>query len=243
MVAVKNPVFMQLNNTIFDIEQKQNSQEMLDYAAGKPTINFLFADEFNELKKATIQSKIDDLKIDFFWSNKVGDYFEETLLDEGNSKPYTLKTQQLNYKIYGGFDLFEDNIDTFILIERYRNKRVKRTPNSGRLFYEFSGSGFKTQINNEASVLDRPTELVLGSVIGKLALNQKKYFKKKNEIITATGIGMTTQGGYSASLHLRFRFKVVINNQIFISKPLQILKMIMAFDSSTAKTIISYKIR
>ncbi len=247
MAINNNPVPVQLDITVFDIEQKQNSQEMLDYAAGKPTNIFLFAQEFNTTIKEAIQSKMDNLKVDFFWSNKIGDYFEESLNDERNGDAYTLKTQELNYKIYGGTELFEDNVQTSILIERYRRKRVKRTPNSSNSpanqNYEYSGSGFRTQIDNEAAVLDRPTELILNSTIGKLALNQKKYFKVKFGVLSAKGLGVTTRGGYSASLYLRFRIKVVINNQIYISKPLETIKMIMAVNYNIGKTIISYQIK
>jgi hypothetical protein len=231
--------------SIFNIEQKENTPEMLANADGKPTKNFQFAEEFNSLVDASIQSKLDNVKIDFYWSDKPDSF----LLNIG----FIEKIQKLKFRI-SDLDFFKANSSVSILIERYRKKRQKRTivrlnpnPNFPAL-NQWSTSGFRSQLDNEVAVNGRPTELPILSTTKVLDIAQEKYFAFDNSRIRATGMGRQNRIGNRASVYLQFRLKVIKNDKIYISKPLQTLQMICKYDNAqninpSTPIRISYKLK
>jgi hypothetical protein len=220
-------------NTIFDIEQKQDTPEKLAAAAGKPTKHFLFAGEFNLMTDTMIQQVIDLTALDLHWVEK-----QQRLvygLDANGQSILKGKVNLLGVSIKN-HDLFNAPSVVKLFIDRYRPKRHVKNHTDVR------SSGFKHPENQSAVLPNRKSEIVLKSHHSYIDFGQELYFKTLGTTPRATGLGdsNTSFGGHQALCYLQFRLQVTINNKVYNSKPLSVLKMLM--QTKPDKTfVISYK--
>ena len=223
-------------NTVFDIEQKQDSAEKLAAVADKETKYILFAGEFNDVARKAVEAAVENVKIELFWSNKP----EHTVQNfAGDSK-----VQQLVLKFHDEW-ILENTDEGCLLIDRYKAKRTVRTSES-----KFKGSGFKHGIFPDEKNPKRPSEIVITDKETILKMGQPYYFHKivdtTSEIRTRGAGGKShTSDKNRAWQYLQFRIRVKKGNKIFYSKPKATIQMICNRwfnDGVNQKISISYKL-
>ena len=242
-------------DTIFDIEQKQNSQEMLDYASGKPTRLFLFADEFNDVALKALEAAVHDVKLDFSWSNKP---------EHRISTPDGVDFLQLLVMDFRAQWMLENTDQVWLLINRYKPKKENKFDK--RLKYK--ESGFKHAITNNLGKVQRPSEILISQKVMPLYFGQQYYFSPFNkalfgdikqnlpteikdvkglqnriERLGASGYGSKNKksNGTKAWTYLQFSIKVVKGDNVFYSNPKAIIQMICHIDNYGVH--ISYKLK
>ena len=223
-------------NTIFDIEQKQNSQEMLDYAEGKPTKYFLFSDEFNDVARKALEGAVHDVKLDFSWSNKP----EHRVFNYRN-----IDIVQLLVMDFRAEWMLQNTDEVWLLIDRYRPKR--------RLDFAKNvtkkQSGFKHGVYPDDKNPNRPSEILITSKNMVLDIGQPYYFmemKDVNSIITASGCGNKNRNDNNAWQYLQFRIKVKKGEKFFYSNVKATIKINLNRNynqSQKGNTIISYQLK
>ena len=223
-------------NTVFDIEQKQDSAEKLAAVADKETKYILFAGEFNDVARKAVEAAVENVKIELFWSNKPEHIVQNFA---GVSK-----VQQLVLKFHDEW-ILENTDEVCLLIDRYKAKRTVRTSES-----KFKGSGFKHGIFPDEKNPKRPSEIVITDKETILKMGQPYYFHKivdtTSEIRTRGAGGKShTSDKNRAWQYLQFRIRVKKGNKIFYSKPKATIQMICNRwfnDGVNQKISISYKL-
>ena len=236
-------------DTIFNIEKKENTLEMLEYTFGKPSKNFQFADEFNEIVKKAIEANLNNTEINFTWSNLPAEYTYP--IEEVKIQNLYLHLENLLF--------LENATELKLIIERYKHKRNLRTkirqqPVDGQVYdYEFARSGFKKP---RSPYPDRPSEIVLLNREEIDVLN--KYFPYKTELkikqlnyffinlisknVSARGMNSQDKNKNLAYCFLRFRFEIKRkDNSIITTQPLIVVKMICKKELS-GQFVVSYKL-
>lgn len=202
--------------TIFDVETKQDSPERLAAVANKPSNILLFAPEFNATVKESAQSAVDNISLQFSWSQKEGWYKTNV---NGYKRVYLL-----NVKMFQSWVLDEvDKIE--ILIDRYRPKRTVR-----KLDGKFKDSGFKHRVFPDPYSSEKPSVIELTDREMLLDFGQEYYFKFSNvnnpPAIKAIGYGQKNSTKNRAWIILRFRLKVTVGDNVYYSKPKGVVEMI-----------------
>jgi hypothetical protein len=206
-------------NTVFDIEQKQDTPEKLAAAAGKPTKNFLFANEFNDVARKAVESAVENCGLRLFWSNNPAARYKVGGIDSVQKLKVTLDE-----------DWIIKNTDAvYILIDRYRPKRKVRTGGSKPDSWSFSG--FKHDIFPNPAHPERPSEIRIFEKSTFLDFKPENYF---NPIANwdggflPIGIGERfSRKGKKAFAILQFRLRVVKANKVFESTPKAVFKVNM----------------
>lgn len=222
-------------NTVFDIEQKQDSAEKLAAVADKETKYILFAGEFNDVARKAVESAVENVKIELFWSNKPEHIVQNFA---GVSK-----VQQLVLKFHDEW-MLQNTDEVVLLIDRYKAKRTIRT--SGK----YKGSGFKHGIFPDEQNPKRPSEIVITEKETILKMGQPFYFHKITDVnseIKTCGAGAKnhTPDRNRAWQYLQFRIRVKKGNKTYFSKPLATIQMICDRwynDGDNQKISISYKL-
>jgi hypothetical protein len=219
-------------NTVFDIEQKQDSAEKMAAVAGKETKYILFAGEFNDVARKALEAAVENVKVDFSWSNKPEHF--STVGDK--TLNYIIKTQLLVMNFRAQWML--DNTDeVWLLIDRYKPKRKVRV-NTNQL----KNSGFKKAIYPDELNPNRPSELLIANSETILDFGQKDYFNIQPQKISSKGCRFFTFDGTTGAFqYLQFRIKVKKGDTFFFSKPKATLKMICKGNLNNA--VISYKLQ
>ncbi|GEM_PF-5858097 len=237
-------------NTVFDIEQKQDSAEKLLAVADKETRYILFADEFNDVARKAVEAAIENVKLDFSWSNKP----EHRVLNSNNID--ILQLLVMNFRA----EWMLDNTDeVWLLIDRYKSKRTVRT--SGK----FKQSGFKHSLFPDPNYPKRPSEILITDKLTVLDFGQVYYFAPITQSglpiktlakedggtepidITNTNIKATGFGGKNnydnrkAWVYFQFRLKVKKGDKVFYSNPKATIQMICQRIEGD-KISISYKL-
>ncbi|SNA83480.1 hypothetical protein DK150_550088 [Flavobacterium psychrophilum] len=234
-------------DTIFDIEQKQNSQEMLDYAKGKPTKFFLFADEFNDTARKALEAAVHDVKLDFSWSNKT---------EHRISTPDGVDSLQLLVMDFRAEWMLENTDQVWLVIDRYKPKKTERVNSKCK------ESGFKHDYPRNNEKRQRPSEIWITSKQTVLNIFQQYYFTPFNNVLfgkmsqeecykkVKNGYGIRASGYGSknrkqnnkAWVYLQFSIKVRKGNNIFYSNPKATIQMICHRDYNK-KIHISYRLQ
>lgn len=222
-------------NTIFDIEQKQDSPEKLAAVAGIPERFYINADEFNDVTRKAVESAIENVKVDFSWSNKPNHVVQNW---NGISN-----VQQLVMN-FNDVWMLENTDEVCLLIDRYKPKRTVRT--SGKL----KQSGFKHGMFPDYENPKRPSEMVITDKETILKMGQPYYFHKIGNTtskIRACGAGAKshTDDNNRAWQYLQFRIRVKKGSKVYYSKPLATIQMIcnrFYNDGDIQKISISYKL-
>lgn len=203
-------------NTIFDIEQKQDSPEKLAAVANKETKYILFANEFNDVARKAVESAIDNFSVDFTWSQKPGHVLHKV---NGIND-----VQLLTVKFYE--DWFFNEVDKVeLLIDRYRPKRIIR-----KYLQRFKPSGFKHEImiGNPSPEKARVSSVVLSGRETLVNFGQAFYFRAPNNINEAPivkGFGQKNREYNRAWVYLRFRLRITKGQKVYYSKPKGIIEM------------------
>ena len=224
-----------MSNSVFDIEQKQDSAEKLLAVADKETKYILFADEFNDVARKAVEAAVENVKIELFWSNKPEHIVQNFA---GIST-----VQQLILK-FNDVWMLENTGEVTLLIDRYKPKRTVRT--NGK----FKGSGFKHGIYPDVENPKRPSEILITEKETILKMGQPFYFHKivdpTSEIRTRGAGGKShTSDKNRAWQYLQFRIRVKKGNKTYFSKPLATIQMICDRwynDGNNQKISISYKL-
>ena len=202
-------------NTVFDIEQKQDSAEKLLAVADKETKYILFADEFNDVARKAIEAAVENVKIELFWSNK-----PEHIVQNING---ISTIQQLVLRFHDEW-MFQNTDEVVLLIDRYKAKRTVRT------YGKYKGSGFKHGIYPDDENPKRPSEILINDKEMILKIGQPYYFQKitnTHSKVRACGTGSKNHSGDDrAWQYLQFRIRVKKGNNFFYSKPLATIQMI-----------------
>jgi hypothetical protein len=242
-------------DTIFDIEQKQNSQEMLDYANGKPTRLFLFADEFNDVARKALEAAVHDVKLNFSWSNKP---------EHRISTPEGIDFMQLLVMDFRAEWMLDNTDEVWLVINRYKPKKADRL---GKI-PKYKESGFKHDIFDNRTKAQRPSEILISQKVTPLYFGQQYYFSPFNKVIIggvkqkisteikevkgfvnriervgASGYGSKNKNanGNKAWTYLQFSIKVVKGDNVFYSNPKATIQMICHIEQNGIH--ISYKLK
>lgn len=145
-------------NTIFDIEQKQDSPEKLAAVANIPERFYINADEFNDVTRNALQAAIENATIDFSWSNKP-------------------EHRKLNYE---GVDIVQllvmnfrskwilDNTDeVWLLIDRYKPRRKVRQTVLGTITLNSVGTAYNTAVIDTIVELTGMSIVDADTIVGK----------------------------------------------------------------------------
>ena len=221
-------------NTVFDIEQKQDSAEKLAAVANKETKYILFAGEFNDVARKAVESAIDNIDLEFSWSKKKNEFINDV---NGIDTVYLLKMKMHESWILNEVD------QVWLLIDRYKPKRTVRTSNNKQ-----KKSGFKHGIFPDIQNPKRPSEILITSEEMILDFGQAFYFQPPtfpdSEPI-ALGMGKKNSTKHRSWVYLRFRLKLVKGDKVFYSKPKGVIDMgvQVSFDfGTTPKRFLSYKL-
>ncbi len=223
-------------NTVFDIEQKQNSPEKEAAVVGVPEKFYVDDWELNAVNRKAVESAVENVKIELFWSNK-----PEHIVQNFNG---ISTVQQLVLK-FNDVWMLENTDEVCLLIDRYKSKRTVRTSES-----KFKGSGFKHGIFPDEQNPKRPSEIVITDKETILKMGQPYYFHKivdtTSEIRTRGAGGKShTSDKNRAWQYLQFRIRVKKGNKTYFSKPLETIQMICDRwynDGDNQKISISYKL-
>ena len=223
-----------MSNSVFDIEQKQDSAEKLLAVADKETKYILFADEFNDVARKAIEAAVENVKIELFWSNK-----PEHIVQNING---ISTIQQLVLRFHDEW-MFQNTDEVVLLIDRYKAKRTVRT------YGKYKGSGFKHGIYPDDENPKRPSEILINDKEMILKIGQPYYFQKitnTHSKVRACGTGSKNHSGDDrAWQYLQFRIRVKKGNNFFYSNPLTTIQMICNRwynDGVNQKISISYKL-
>ena len=235
-------------NTIFDIEQKQDSPEKLAAVAGIPERFYINADEFNDVTRSALQAAIENVKIDFTWSNKT----EHRKLNWNNFDLVQLLV--MNFRAEW---MLQNTDEVWLLIDRYKSKKAVR--NDG---YKFKQSGFKHSVYPDENYPKRPSEILIKDKMTILNFGQVYYFHPINQpniealklaennkipISYNTNIRAAGFGGKNnyenrkAWVYFQFRIKVKKGDKVFYSNPKATIQMICQRIEGE-KISISYKL-
>ena len=217
-----------MNNTIFDIEQKQDSAERLLAVADKEPRYILFADEFNKVVRKTVESAIHNIELDFSWSEFEN---QKQYKVNGINKVHLLRMQIKESWILDAAD------EVWLLIDRYKPKRTIRTSN----FYngkKLKSSGFKHAIYPDPYNPKRPSEILITGKDMILDFGQAFYFKYFNDNAhTAIGYGFKNLYRGSSWVYLRFRLKVIKGDKTYYSNSKGVIQMFVKNDIKIGKTL------
>lgn len=217
---------------ILSVETKEDSFERLAAIQGIDSKYVLLATELNTIAEAAIQSAVDNLKINFSWSNRPGHYNKITQ-EEG----LEIKKQLLVVDIKDEV-LFKDADEVWLLIDRYRPKRRLKTKSPEK----FRKSGFKHDIFPNPDHIERPSEVRLEKTESIVDFNQEFYFKyiKEKGEFSASGMSSKQKNKKGVWQHLSFRIKIVKNKKAYVSNSVGQLKMFLDTSSGNLGTI-SYR--
>lgn len=221
-------------NTIFDIEQKQDSPEKLAAVAGIPERFYINADEFNDVTRSALESAIDNAEIDFSWSNKP---------QHQQHNFNNINTIQLLVMDFKESWMLSATDEIWLLIDRYKPKRVV-DGSKGKL----KASGFKHDIYPDYNNPKRPSEIKITAKEMILNLGQAFYFQNvtSHSVLRAKGFGgrNTIYNNNRAWVYLQFRIRVKKGDKIFYSTPKKTIKMMLTRQNvgGGTYTTISYKI-
>lgn len=218
--------------TIFDIEQKQDSPEKLLAIEGKETKFTLLADEFNSIKRSTIEAAINDAKLNFTWSNRK---------DHVRKNWNGIDSIQLLVMNFNAEWLLNNTDEVWLLIDRYKSKKAVRVDK------EYKGAGFKHAVYPDKDYPERPSEILITGKNMVLDFGQAHYFVQDYEgRLKASGAASNNSHHEFCWTHLQFRIKVKKGNRTYFSKPKKALQMICGknYAGKLGKyiTTISYKI-
>lgn len=133
-------------STIFDIEQKEDSPEKLASVANIPERYYINAGEFNDVTRKAVEAAIENVKVNFSWSNKK-EHVVKNWVGISN-------VQQLVMTFHDVW-MLENTDEVCLLIDRYKPKRTVRT--SGKL----KQSGFKHGKFPDYENPKRPSEILI----------------------------------------------------------------------------------
>lgn len=220
-------------NTVFDIEQKQDSAEKLAAVANKETKYILFAGEFNDVARKAVESAIDNIGLEFSWSKKKNEFINDV---NGIDTVYLLKM-----KMHESWILNEAD-QVWLLIDRYKPKRTIRTSDNKQ-----KGSGFKHGIFPDPQNPKRPSEILITDEEMILDFGQAFYFQTpqySDSQPLALGMGKKTSTKFRSWVYLRFRLKLIKGDKVFYSKPKGIIDMgvQVSFQYEAPVRFLSYKL-
>lgn len=234
-VEVENPL------SIFNIIKKEDSAEKLAYLTGNnvPNKNVIFAPEFNLVKEQAIQSALDNMKFEFYWSR-------ESNMSRISNNPYLEAfdpdlPQQRQVRLLGlkieNQELL--NYDLKVHIKRYRP--IRRTYSTdiltGEIFEVNLPAGYKSFGYHESIPLRLPVIPInhLNNILDFGA----DYFFRSNIRDGARATGMTNHNSskafQQAQIYLSFSFSIKIGQKTYHSKELE--KLTLVYNNS----VISYK--
>lgn len=223
-----------MSNTVFDIEQKQNSPEKEAAIAGVPERFYVDDWELNAVIRKAIEAAVENVKIELFWSNK-----PEHIVHNING---ISTIQQLVLRFHDEW-MFQNTDEVVLLIDRYKAKRTVRT------YGKYKGSGFKHGIYPDDENPKRPSEILINDKEMILKIGQPYYFQKianAHSKVRARGTGSKNHSGDDrAWQYLQFRIRVKKGSKFFYSKPLATIQMICNRwynDGINQKINISYKL-
>ena len=215
-------------NTVFDIEQKQDSAEKLLAVADKETKYILFADEFNDVARKAVESAIHNIELDFSWSN----FKNQKQYNVNGIKQVHLLRMQLKEDW-----ILEAADEVWLLIDRYKPKRTIR--NGG---IKLKSSGFKHAIYPDPDNPKRPSEILITGKDMILDFGQAFYFRNVNEFESlALGYGTKNNHANRSWVYLRFRIKVKKGDKTYYSNSKGVLEMILKYEDTVGKTL-GYKL-
>ena len=215
-------------NTVFDIEQKQDSAEKLLAVADKETKYILFADEFNDVARKAVEAAIHNIELDFSWS-KFGN--QKLYNVNGINQVHLLRMQLKEDWILEAAD------EVWLLIDRYKPKRTIRTGG-----IKLKSSGFKHAIYPDPDNPKRPSEILITGKDMILDFGQAFYFRNVNEFESlALGYGTKNNHANRSWVYLRFRIKVKKGDKTYYSNSKGELEMILKYEDTIGKTL-DYKL-
>ena len=219
-------------NTVFDIEQKQDSAERLLAVADKEPRYILFADEFNKVARKTVESAIHNIELDFSWSKFKN---QKQYNVNGIKQVHLLRMQIKESWILDAAD------EVWLLIDRYKPKRTIRTSN----FYygkRLKSSGFKHAIYPDPDNPKRPSEILITGKDMILDFGQAFYFKNANQFESlALGYGNKNNHANRSWVYIRFRIKVKKGDKTYYSNSKGVLEMILKYEDTVGKSL-DYKL-
>lgn len=220
-------------NTVFDIEQKQDSAEKLLAVADKETKYILFAGEFNDVARKAVESAIDNIGLEFSWSKKKDEFINDV---NGINMVYLLKMKMHESWILNEVD------QVWLLIDRYKPKRTIRTSSNKQ-----KESGFKHGIFPDPQNPKRPSEILITGEEMILNFGQAFYFQTPqfpDSEPLALGMGKKTSTKRRSWVYLRFRLKLIKGDKVFYSKPKGIIDMgvQVLFEFELPRRVLSYKL-
>ena len=221
--------------TVFDIKQKQDSAEKLAAVIGIDDTFYINDWELNAVNRKALESAIENIKIDFSWSNNPG----HRKLDYQN-----INVVQLLLMNFRADWILNNTDEVWLLIDRYKaKKRVRAISDS-----KYKKSGFKHDHYPDLSNIKRPSEILITYKEMILDFGQPFYFKEINhvtDIIRTKGSSnrFSTQNTRAYQI-LNFRIKVKKGNKFYYSNTKATIKMICnkIKKPDGSFSIISYKL-
>ena len=230
------------------IETKQDSAAKLAQAAGKPTANYLFAGEFNEINERTIQAYIDRMAqtASFHWGEEGYDlsYVSNKRLGENYFDNVNLLILRLQNE-----SIIDHASRVTLILERYKKKRRAGTLEHNRA----KPSGFRVpnwSENPQSQNFDeRKVRFSITSKETVLDLKPEFYFvignNGTNKIIDSVK-GVKYIGGVSGAMvgsYVRFRFLVETDGKEFLSVPTSTIRIVAFHNTNGDKLDLSYQLR
>ncbi len=231
-----------------NIETKQDSAAKLAQAAGKPTANYLFAPEFNEINERTIQVLVDRMAqtATFHWgeSGIEDSYVSNKRMGENYFNNVNLLILRLQNE-----SIINNSDRVTLVLERYKKKRRKGVFENDTA----KPSGFRVpnwSENPQSQNFDeRKSRFLITAKETVLDLNPEHYFVIDNQNLTkriysVKGVKLIRDLRV-AGCYIRFRFLVKMAGKEFLSVPTSTIR-IMAFRNSNGNTNsldLSYQLR
>ena len=230
------------------IETKQDSAAKLAQAAGKPTANYLFAPEFNEINERTIQAYIDRMAqtATFHWgeSGIEDSYVSNKRMGENYFNNVNLLILRLQNE-----SIINNSDRVTLVLERYKKKRRKGVFENDTA----KPSGFRVpnwSENPQSQNFDeRKSRFLITAKETVLDLKPEFYFVindgTSKTIRNVKGVKIIGGASEVAGCYIRFRFLVKMAGKEFLSVPTSTIR-IMAFRNSNGNTNsldLSYQLR
>ena len=234
------------------IETKQDSVAKLAQAAGKPTANYLFAPEFNEINERTIQAYIDRMAqtATFHWGDKGFDTTYEEKFRAGENGFDRVHLLQMRLESDSIFNVAQS---VTLVLERYKKKRRAGSVDGNTA----KPSGWRTpnfsEDENSMNYDVRKAQIEITSKESLLDFKQEYFFEVSRDESGPTRIcyiervkGQSYLGSKSGGHYIRFRLLVNMGGKIYKSVPTQVVKLYASVKSLSPdldqEIILSYQL-
>ena len=229
------------------IETKQDSAAKLAQAAGKPTANYLFAPEFNEINERTIQVLVDRMAqtATFHWgeSGIEDSYVSNKRMGENYFNNVNLLILRLQNE-----SIINNSDRVTLVLERYKKKRRKGVFENDTA----KPSGFRVpnwSENPQSQNFDeRKSRFLITAKETVLDLNPEHYFVIDNQNLTkriysVKGVKLIRGASEVAGCYIRFRFLVKMAGKEFLSVPTSTIRIMVVRDTTSLTLDLGYQLR